>query len=101
MGTHAESRCCQRFNFDWVAQLPDASPARVANMSSRGIYLVASRRFTEGERVECLIEFPPQLLGAGSRLALRCNARVLRVDNVEEDTWGFGCRIEACDLMLL
>ena len=64
------------------------------NLSSQGLYCIASEPFKPGERLQCEIVIPGESLGSpDSSLRLQCHVTVRRVEHLDRG-FGLGCHIE-------
>jgi hypothetical protein len=70
------------------------------DLSLDGFYCIVNEALTAGERIECEIVIPAHLPDRNVALSLRCRARVVRVEQVDdEDRYGLACRIEDYHVM--
>jgi len=64
------------------------------NLSSQGLYCIASEPFRPGERRRCEIAIPGESLGfLDSSIRLQCHVAVRRVEHLDRG-FGLGCHIE-------
>jgi PilZ domain len=68
------------------------------NLSSEGFYCITAEPFTIGERLQCAIVLPVEIVASGTTVGLQCHLTVRRVENLQEG-FGLGCQIEDYSLL--
>jgi hypothetical protein len=68
------------------------------NLSSEGFYCVTTEPFAVGERLQCVIELPADIVASESSVGLQCHLTVRRVESLHEG-FGLGCHIEDYSLL--
>ena len=96
-----ERRKSLRLPLQWpvyVARVGATHPlsSKTRDVSSNGFYCVVYERLAIGEPVECDLIVPTHMTRGGDDvLFLRCQARVVRVENIDAGAgYGLACRIE-------
>ena len=90
MPTGIEQRQHHRYNVSLPvrmgAQSAGASPAIASSrdISAQGIYLTVSKDFDLGSTLELDLELP-QALSHGAAVRIHCRAKIIRVDQLQED----------------
>lgn len=67
--------------------------AETQDISSGGLFLVASTDWTVGTEIECELQLPVKAF-ASRAIAIRCRGRIARVVPQNDGRMGFGATIE-------
>ena len=99
----SDRRKHKRVALHWPVRLsrqPGTQPieSTTKNLSSEGFYCITTESFTVGERLQCVIVLPPDIVASESTVGLQCHLTVRRVENLEEG-FGLGCHIEDYSLL--
>ena len=82
----------------WVRLFRQSERASVEsmteNLSSEGLYCITREPFRPGERLQCEIVLPGEIIGSSEpSLRLQCHITVRRVERLDRG-FGLGCYIE-------
>jgi hypothetical protein len=72
--------------------------AQTRDLSSHGIFLYADSRMAVGSNIELVLILPPELTD-GQKCWVCCHARVLRVEQGPDTTFGVAAEIQKMDML--
>jgi PilZ domain-containing protein len=99
MATPGDRRKRPRVALHWPVRLfrqPEGQSieSTTENLSSQGLYCIASEPFKPGERLQCEIFIPGESLGfSESSIRLQCQITVTRLELLDSG-FGLGCHVE-------
>lgn len=102
--TKAEQRSSRRFSLKLPVSIRYAEgearevPAETRDVSAQGVFFYAGSQLVEGARVEFTLTLPPEITLTDS-IRVRCQGRIVRIDNDATPRVGIAAIIEQYDFV--